>query len=96
MIGHNVSAILLFFTAVALHTAYIEFGTAGLAGYSDSRAVQQSCSAVQAAGKLAEAAAAGRRRRLPRHGRLCLLLLASSTTTMYSVENDFYGLRDGQ
>ena len=95
MIGHNVSAILLFFTAVALHTAYIEFGTAGLAGYSDSRAVQQSSSAVQAAGKLAEAAAA-RRRRLPRHGRLCLLLLASSTTTMYSVENDFYGLRDGQ
>lgn len=89
------SAILLFFTAVALHTAYIEFGTAGLAGYSDSRAVQQSSSAVQAAGKLAEAAAA-RRRRLPRHGRLCLLLLASSTTTMYSVENDFYGLRDGQ
>ena len=95
MIGHNVSAILLFFTAVALHTAYIEFGTAGLAGYSHSRAVQQSSSAVQAAGKLAEAAAA-RRRRLPRHGRLCLLLLASSTTTMYSVENDFYGLRDGQ
>ena len=95
MIGHNVSAILLFFTAVALHTAYIEFGTAGLAGYSDSRAVQQSSSAVQAADKLAEAAAA-RRRRLPRHGRLCLLLLASSTTTMYSVENDFYGLRDGQ
>ena len=95
MIGHNVSAILLFFTAVALHTAYIEFGTAGLAGYSDSRAVQQSSSAEQAAGKLAEAAAA-RRRRLPRHGRFCLLLLASSTTTMYSVENDFYGLRDGQ
>ena len=89
------SAILLFFTAVALHTAYIEFGTAGLAGYSDSRAVQPSSSAVQAASKLAEAAAA-RRRRLPRHGRLCLLLLASSTTTMYSVENDFYGLRDGQ
>ena len=95
MIGHNVSAILLFFTAVALLTAYIELGTAGLAGYSYSRAVQQSSSAVQAAGKLAEAAAA-RRRRLPRHGRLCLLLLASSTTTMYSVENDFYGLRDGQ
>ena len=93
MIGHKVSAILLFFTA--LHTAYIEFGTAGLAGYSDSRAVQPSSSAVQAAGKLAEAAAA-RRRRLPRHGRFCLLLLASSTTTMYSVENDFYGLRDGQ
>ena len=89
------SAILLFFTAVALHTAYIEFGTAGLAGYSDSRAVQPSSSAVQAASKLAEAAAA-RRRRLPRHGRFCLLLLASSTTTMYSVENDFYGLRDGQ